>query len=99
MCVWQSQAFAGISKFTRVAGCEALASSEPGNTVIAAPPIRTSRRLGIAPPLLYGEGNLLSVHDVRLRSLALLQRHDEYEAHESEVSDKAANKPGVPGLA
>src|SRR2546421_13120076 len=52
MCVWQSHAFAGTSKFTRVAGCAALASSEVGKTARAVPPIRTSRRVSIGSPLV-----------------------------------------------
>ena len=49
MWVWQSQASAGISKFTLVAGCDALAKT--GVARIAAPvamaPTTMVRRVGI----------------------------------------------------
>src|SRR5712691_12430633 len=49
MWVWQSQAPAGTSKFTGVAGCEALA--KPVRTCMVAPaaiaPIRSSRRVSM----------------------------------------------------
>src|SRR5712692_6387638 len=52
MCVWQSQAPAGTSKFTGVAGCEALARL--GRARMTAPatiaPTRTSRRVSMVPP-------------------------------------------------
>src|SRR5713101_1927300 len=65
MWVWQSQAPAGTSKFTGVAGCEALA--KPVRTCMVAPaaiaPIRSSRRVsmgflpgGISPNADYVPG-------------------------------------------
>src|SRR4030081_979350 len=59
MWVWQSQAPAGTSKFTCVAGCEALA--KPVRRCMAAPaaiaPIRTSRRVSME----FSFGGILSV--------------------------------------
>src|SRR6266571_3548770 len=59
MWVWQSQAPAGTSKFTRVAGWEALA--KPVRRCMAAPaamaPIRTSRRVSMG----FSFGGILSV--------------------------------------
>src|SRR6266705_5212474 len=53
MWVWQSQAPAGTSKFTGVAGCEALA--KPVRRCMVAPaaiaPIRTSRRVSMGSSL------------------------------------------------
>src|SRR3954467_13777263 len=50
MCVWQSQAPAGTSKFTAVAGWEAFASARRGPKAAARAPIRISRRFGMAAP-------------------------------------------------
>src|SRR5258708_38122507 len=49
ICVWQSQAPAGTSKFTGVAGCEAFARTVRVRimTPAAIAPIRTSRRVGM----------------------------------------------------
>src|SRR5882672_3605148 len=59
MWVWQSQAPAGTSKFTGVAGCEALA--KPVRRCMVAPaaiaPIRISRRVGMG----FSSGGILSV--------------------------------------
>jgi hypothetical protein len=49
MCVWQSHAPGGTSKFTGVCGCDALADADaPGRTnaavAAAAIPISSSRR-------------------------------------------------------
>src|SRR5437773_9961520 len=59
MWVWQSQAPAGTSKFTRVAGCEALAKLVRRCTAAPAAiaPIRTSRRVSMG----FSFGGILSV--------------------------------------
>src|SRR6267143_6157190 len=59
MWVWQSQAPGGTSKFTRVAGCEALAKLVRRCTVAPAAiaPIRTSRRVNME----FSFGGILSV--------------------------------------
>src|SRR3954466_14917028 len=51
MCVWQSQAFAGTSKFTGVLGWDGFANTDPGIAAVAAVAIRTSRRVGMAVSL------------------------------------------------
>src|SRR5262245_57665183 len=51
MCVWQSQAPDGTSKFTCVAGCDALANASREANAAAMAPTRISRLLGMAPPL------------------------------------------------
>src|SRR5216110_3067930 len=47
ICVWQSQAPAGTSKFTGVAGCAALAFAKRGPRAAATAPSRISRLLGM----------------------------------------------------
>src|SRR5262245_25209849 len=51
MCVWQSQAPDGTSKFTCVAGCDALANASREANAAAMAPTRISRLLGMPPPL------------------------------------------------
>src|SRR5438045_7249598 len=45
MCVWQSHAPAGTSKFTAACGCEALAKAKRGARAVPAPAMRKSRRV------------------------------------------------------
>src|SRR5689334_19922761 len=47
MCVWQSHAPAGTSKFTALAGCDALASARRGATEAAAAASNIWRRVGM----------------------------------------------------
>src|SRR5437773_547372 len=80
MWVWQSQAPAGTSKFTGVAGCEALA--KPVRRCMAAPaaiaPIRTSRRVSMGSSLfrihrIWDKRRLASPRRAGLQVFRLLQ--------------------------
>src|SRR5438045_5293569 len=56
MCVWQSHAPAGTSKFTGVAGCEALASAKRGASAAAVAAMSSSRLL------FMGASELVAAH-------------------------------------
>src|SRR5690349_15156579 len=77
MCVWQSQASAGTSKFTAVAGCDALARASRGASVVAAAD-RSSWRLVIMMPLSELVAPQPAVHrDDRAGDVARARRGEE----------------------
>src|ERR1700759_2664438 len=74
MCVWQSHASAGTSKFTLVAGCDAVALPQRGSNSApaAAAPNTNSRRpimtTSLVEGLSYQQGDTLGIRFGRCAS-------------------------------
>src|SRR3954469_19807848 len=77
MCVWQSQAPAGTSKLTGVAGCEALAAAKRGASAAAEAASNTWRRV-----IMGSSSELVAAHaavhgDDGSRDVARARRSEE----------------------